>query len=125
MKFKIHWCEYHDPLNWAENADLEKRRERLISIPYEKRPENFLEQLEKLMEKIRQDGIKELHKLLPAKDIHPDDTDGWVECECEDTFEAKDIEEAKVKAINDYDINTQVFRVSDEKGKELFTEEDC
>jgi len=127
MKFKIRWSEYHDPLNWAKNSDLEKRRERLVSIPYEKQPENFLEQLEKLMEKIRQDGIKELHKLLPAIDIHPDENenDGWVECECELKFKAKNIEEAK-KKTEDFDLGCdRVFSVVNNKGKEVFTEEDC
>ena len=73
-----------------------------------------------------EEGIKNMYDLLPAKDIHldPNENDGWVECECEDTFEANSIEEAK-KIANEYDCgSSSVFSVFDEKGEVVFTEED-
>jgi hypothetical protein len=93
--YKIMWLEYHNPINWSEKEDYD-------------------------------DGIEQLKKLLPPKtNIHldPNENDGWVECECVDTFNAKNLKEAKKKA-SEYDIgDSGVFTVFN-KGKRVFTEED-
>ena len=75
--------------------------------------------------KTEEEGIKNICDSLPTKSwqYDPNENDGWIEVECEDIFEAKDIEEAKKKTY-EYDIPTEVFTVFDDKGKILFTEED-
>lgn len=128
MKFKIFWYEYHDPLNWANCPKLEEERDKLTNIPLEKRPQNFYEQLDKIDEKIRENGIGWLYSALPTKDIHldPNEDDGWVECNCQDEFEANNIEKAKEYVIDNYDIQTEVFTVfaGDSYADAVFTEED-
>lgn len=98
-KYKIYWCEYHNPLNWGKTFEL---------------------------------GVKKIKSILPkGSDIHldPNENDGWVECECEDFFTAKDIKEAKQKVETDYSGCYQEIFTVFEKTKEgvwekLFTEED-
>ena len=75
-----------------------------------------------------ENGIKEMYRLLPTKDIHldPNEDDGWVECNCADEFEADSIEEAKKYVIDNYDIPSEVFTVfsGDNYADAVFTEED-
>jgi len=125
-KFQIYWIECHDPLNWTDCPKLEEKREKLCAIPFEKQPENFYKQLDKIDKKIEQNGIKKITESLPTKSwqYDPNEADGWIEVECLDTFEAKDIEEAK-KIAGEYDCGSSgIFSVFDEKGKVVFTEED-
>ena len=66
-------------------------------------------------------GIKEMKKLLPAKDIHldPYENDGWVECECE--LSAKTLRQA-IKLAEEQE-GAEVFSILKD-GKVVFTEED-
>lgn len=100
MKFRIHWIESHDPQNWADD-DIED---------YDKRAKN---------------GLKNILDSLPNAKCTHEDNEGWVEIECWDEFEAKNIEKAKKKAL-EYDVSeTGVFCVTDTKNKKLFDEQDC
>ena len=75
--------------------------------------------------KTEEAGIKNLKAILPTKKVYldPNESDGWVVCECEDTFKAKNLKEAKRKA-SEYDVgDSGVFSVF-HKGKTIFTEED-
>ena len=111
MKCTICWLEYHNPENWADEKLIAKRLE----------SKGFNEKLE---EKIEKSGIKNIIESLPTKQWGYDGNDGWIEVECVDTFEAKDIEEAKKKA-NEYDTGDSCLSVLNSKTKELlFTEED-
>ena len=72
-----------------------------------------------------EEGIKNICDSLPTKawQYDPNEADGWIEVECEDTFEANSIEEAK-KIANDYDCGCdRIFAVFDENDKLVFTEE--
>ena len=65
--------------------------------------------------------LKEFMKTLPNPKITGGDCFGGTEIECFDTFEAKDIEEAK--KIVDRDFNAvEIFCVFDEKGNRAFNE---
>ena len=72
-------------------------------------------------------GIAKMKELLPTIKVtlDPNGNDGWVECQCEDFFEADNIKEAKKKA-SDYDVGPSgVFTVFDTYNKQkIFTEED-
>jgi len=72
-----------------------------------------------------EEGIKNIIEALPTKSwqYDPMENDGWIQVECEDIFEADNIEQAK-KIASEYDIASDVFTVFDEEGKRLFTEED-
>jgi len=126
-KYKIYWHEYHNPLNWADCPKLEEKREKLWAIPSDKKPEHYFKQLDNLDKRIEQNGIKNIMDGLPKGSTwqyDPHENDGWIECQCRDTFEAKNIREAK-KIASEYDCgDNDVFTVFDEKGKTLFTEED-
>lgn len=74
-----------------------------------------------------EEGIKNIIDNLPTKhwQYDPCENDDWIEVECEDFFEADNIEEAKDYVQDEYDIQTEVFTVFNAKtGKQLFTEED-
>ena len=68
--------------------------------------------------------LKEFMNGLPNPKITGGDCYGGTEIECSDTFEAKDIEEAKKKVDELFDA-VEVFTVFDNKGNRAFTEEDC
>lgn len=122
MKFKIYWLEYHNPMNWANCPELEEEREKLYAIPFEERQFDLIDKIDK---KIEQNGIKNITESLPTKtwQYDPNEADGWIEVECEDTFEANSIEGAK-KIASEYSCNCEVFTVFDENDKIVFTEED-
>ena len=96
QKFKILWIEHHNPLNWGDTEE---------------------------------EGIKAIKDYLPeGSDVHRDPIeqgDGWVECECEDYFEVKDIKEVKryVEDNYDCDIYTVFKQGKDKKWTRCFTEE--
>lgn len=70
-------------------------------------------------------GVKELYASLPTKDIHPDlnENDGWVECVCIDEFEAKNPKYARQYVFDNYEIQSGVFSILDEKDYIVATEE--
>ena len=71
------------------------------------------------------EGIRNILASLPYKAWHFDrnERDGWIEVECEDTFMAENIKQAK-KIASEYDCGCDVFTVFNEAGKRVFTEED-
>ena len=73
-----------------------------------------------------EEGIKNICNSLPVKSWAYDvnENDGWIEVECEDTFEANSIKKAKKKVMDEYDIPSGVFTVFDENDERVFTEED-
>ena len=98
MKFKIHWIEWHNPYNWADDNISE--------------------------DKVKENGIKNILDNLPNSKHTASDDDGWVEIECYNTFESDDITRAKIKA-HEYECgDNNIFTVTDEKDNRLFTEED-
>ena len=99
MKFQIGWIECHDPFNWCD-----------VEIEDE--------------DKQYQNGIKNILDSLPNSKVTCECDDGWVEIECLDHFEADNIEKAKEKVLNEYDIPDGVFTVYDENDNILFIEED-
>lgn len=67
--------------------------------------------------------LKDFMETLPNPKQTGGDCYGGTEIECYDTFEAKDIEEAK-KKIEELFNAVEVFAVFDDKGNRAFTEED-
>ena len=128
MKFRICWLECHNPMNWVdwkvcEKFDKEKEKYTGLSLEESIRVK-ACEKLSELNEKIEQNGIKNIIEGLPTKSWQFDGNDGWIEVECEDTFEATNIEEAK-KIASEYDCgSSRVFSVFDENDEIVFTEED-
>ena len=124
-KYKIYWYECHNPLNWAHCPELEEKREKLCVISTYEKPDNYFEQLSKIDEKIEQNGIKKImEQFSPESTWSYDSDDGWIEVQAVDTFEAKDIVEAK-KIASEYDCGDNgIFTVIDEYGERLFDEED-
>lgn len=128
MKFRICWLEYHNPMNWVDwevCEKFEKEKEKYKGLTLEEGIKvKSCEKLSLINEKIEQNGIKNIIETLPTKSwqYDPNEDDGWIEVECEDTFEAINVFGAKKYVEENYD--TEIFTVFDEKGKIVFTEED-
>ena len=58
----------------------------------------------------REEGIKNICDSLPTKSWANDSNDGWIRVECEDTFEAENIKEAKKYVEDNYE-DVVVFNV--------------
>ena len=96
-KYKIYWYEYHNPGNWADRQEGD----------------------------IEEEGIKNIMSdFSPESKWNYDGDDGWIEVQAVDTFEARDIIEAKKKAMGYECGESNIFTVYDEYGNRLFTEED-
>lgn len=135
MKFRIYWLEYHNPVNWINNdvgdfcdKYFEKLKKlRKIDVAHKPVYNKLYTEIENLLLDLEEkSGIQEIIETLSAKkwQYDPNEDDGWIEVECEDTFTAPNIEEAK-KIASKYSCGvSEVFTVFDENKKAIFTEED-
>lgn len=105
MKYTIHWLEHIYPDSYCDDLD--------VSIyELDEGTEDYNKVLNKILE------------YLPPNSKHSGGYyDVW-EFECQDTFEADSIKEAK-KIASEYECGQEgIFNVVDENGKRAFTEED-
>ena len=106
MKYTIHWLEFIYPDSYCDELDIS-----MHEID-EENVDNYKAVLEAILEG------------LPPKSKH---SGGYFDCwefECQDTFEANSIEEAKEKT-KEYECGQEnIFNVVDENGERAFTEED-
>ena len=80
-KFTIHWCEWHNPINWTDSEEANKFDK------YQKKTLSLLKE-----------GIKRILESFPVKKWHFDrsERDGWIEIICELT--AKTLQQAIILA---------------------------
>lgn len=93
MKFKICWTESHNPYNWGDTYE-EGKKNILNSFPNAK--------ISKFWTNFNNDE--------------------WIDLDCSENFEEKNIKEAKKLVTKNYEL--EIFDVHDEKNNLLFTEED-
>lgn len=107
MKYTIHWIEHIIPDRYCDELDI-----CYMEVDEEDNKENY----DKVLKAILDD--------LPPKSKHTGGYyDVW-EFECQDTFEANSIEEAK-EITKEYECGqNNIFLVKDENDKRVFTEED-
>ena len=107
MKYKILWLEFIYPDSYCDELGIS-----IYEIDEQENKENY--------EKV----LRAIKEWLPPNSKHSGGYyDNW-EFECSDTFEADNIEEAKIIA-SEYECGQNgIFEVIDENKKRVFNEED-
>jgi len=107
MKYTIHWLEHIIPDRYCDELDI-----CIHELDEEENTDNYKRVLKAILED------------LPPKSRH---SGGYYDCwefECQDEFEADNIEEAKEKT-KEYECGQEnIFVVIDEKGEKVFDEQD-
>lgn len=119
MKLTLTWIEHHNPDNWADDKNHGYSK---------KEKEKIIEQYDlKEYPKEYQLGVLNILASLPNPVLEGVEDDLWIEVTAHEEFEVNNIEEAKAYAENrqlELLPECEIFSVTDENNKVLFTEED-
>ena len=107
MKYEISWFDSFNTFNWAD--------------------EDLVNEEGTDFDDIVNNGIKNLKKEFPNIVIENQDNDGWIDCVITENFIADTEEELRDKVDEILEMTgreVDVFSVTDNTGKVVFTEED-